>query len=162
MKDWIKLLTESSGDRLAGEAFVAACPLAGRGFIRSEGVNISNAISISVGRSVPPAAQEVGGERLPATMVFGLTETRLLVFELVTKTARPGELVAVLPLKTIEGVSATESRAFFVKQLNVDIALRDGNHMALEAGWPALAAGRRFVEALARAVAAAQVRSAGA
>ena len=33
-KDWLAAVARQAGEQLAGETFVAACPLASRGFIR--------------------------------------------------------------------------------------------------------------------------------
>jgi hypothetical protein len=153
MKDWVTLLTAAAGDDLRGETIEVACPLASRGFIRKGARQISGAINNVVVSGSDPTVNEIDGEPLPSTMVFGLTSTRLLVFELLTKTASAGAMKAAVPLSTIASVSAEKVKVFMVKSLAVDITLHDGTQLALEAGWPALKEGQRFVDALSQSCA---------
>jgi hypothetical protein len=146
-KDWLAAVARQAGERLAGETFVAACPLASRGFIRRA------AGAMTGFTAAKTAGNAINGESLPNTMVFGLTTTRLFVFELVTKTARAGDIKAIVPLDVITGVSATKFKSLLVPRLNVDISLNNNDQLLLEAGWPGVKDGERFVEALASAIA---------
>ena len=149
MKDWIAILTASAQDDLDGEEFVVAVPLAARGTIRRSAV-ASAGLWYLTPRTTNNA---VDGEALPKNLIFGLTPTRLFVFELVTKTASLGDVQVILPLAAVTGATGQRTRTFMVKTYNIDITLTDDSQLALEAGWPAVTAGEEFVDTLAAAIA---------
>ena len=146
-KDWLAAVARQAGEHLDGETFVAACPLAARGYIRRGAGAMTGFTASKTTRNA------IYGESLPNTMVFGLTTTRLFVFELVTKTAKAGDVKAIVPLDAITGVSSAKFKSLLVPRLNVDISFHDNDPLLLEAGWPGVADGERFVEALASAIA---------
>ena len=82
-----------------------------------------------------------------------MTKTRLFVFELVTKTARVGDVKAIVPLDIITGVASVKFRSLLIPRLNVDISIRDSDPLLLEAGWPVVDDAERFVNALTAAIA---------
>jgi hypothetical protein len=149
MKDWVAILTASAPDQLDGEAFVAAVPLAARGSIRRSAVATAGLWYLVK----PNASNAVDGGALPKNLVFGLTPTRVFVFELLTKTASAGDVQVIIPVDAVSNVTAQRTKTFMVKTLNVDITLTDNTQLSLEAGWPAVAAGEQFVDALASAIA---------
>ena len=146
-KDWLAAVARQAGEQLVGETFVAACPLATRGYIR-------RAASAARGLVFTKTLWNViNGERLPQTMVFGLTKTQLFVFELVTKTAKAGDVKAIVPLNVITGVASVKFKSLFIPRLNVDISIRNNDSLLLEAGWPNVDKAERFVNALTAAIA---------
>ncbi|MEO5842205.1 MAG: hypothetical protein ABIQ73_24690 [Acidimicrobiales bacterium] len=146
-KDWLAAVERQAGDQLDGETFVTAYPLATRGYIRRSARAAAGLISAKGTRNA------INGESLPNTMVFGLTTTRLFVFELVTKTAKAGEIKAIVPLEVITAVTSMKFKSYFVPRLNVDISLYDNDQLLLEAGWPGLDKAERFVDTLTSATA---------
>jgi hypothetical protein len=149
VKDWLAILTASADDHLDGEEFVVAVPLAARGTIRRSAVASAGLWYLTPKRT----NNAVDGETLPKNLVFGLTPTRLFVFELVTKTASLGDVQVVLPLDAVTVVMGKRTKTFMVKTFNIDITLTDDSRLELEAGWPAVTAGEEFVDALAAAIA---------
>jgi hypothetical protein len=146
-KNWLAALTRQAGDQLRGETFVAACPLATRGYIhRSAQAGAGSIPTTKLAQNV------INGESMPRKMVFGLTTTRLFVFEL-TNAARAGDVKAIVPLSVIADVTSVKFKSFFVPRLNVDIAFRDSNRLLIEAGWPGVEKAERFVGALRSTIA---------
>jgi hypothetical protein len=146
-KDWLAALARQAAGQLDGEAFVAACPFATRGYIR-RGAGAATGVTFA-----KTARNAINRESLPKTIVFGLTKTRLFVFELVTKTAKAGDVKAIIPLDVITGVSSVKFKSLLVPRLNVDIAISDNDPLLLEAGWPGVDKAERFVSALTAAIA---------
>jgi len=146
-KDMLGAVARQAGEQLDGETFVAACPLPTRGYIRR---SAGAATGITFAKT---ARNAIDGEILPNTLVFGLTKTRLFVFELVTKTARVGDVKAIVPLDIITGVASVKFRSLLIPRLNVDISIRDSDPLLLEAGWPVVDDAERFVSALTAAIA---------
>jgi hypothetical protein len=92
--------------------------------------------------------QIVGGTPLPGNLALGLTNQRLLLFELNQATERVQALTHAIPVSHVLSVETESGRKVGFKVAYVNISLADGSGLALEAPSPNAGNGAAFAQEL--------------
>ncbi|HTW10717.1 MAG TPA: hypothetical protein VME46_24665 [Acidimicrobiales bacterium] len=142
-------LAKQAGKALAqGEFFVAGAKYLPRGASnrRAAGGVFGAFGALAAGQT--GNKQIVGGAPLPGNLALGLTNQRLLVFELNQATERVQALTHAIPVSHVLSVRTEGGRKVGFKVTYVNISLADGSELALEAVSPNAANGAEFAREL--------------
>ena len=97
--------------------------------------------------------QAPGGVPLPTNIALGLTDRRLLIFQLSETAEKVTALTHSVPLAHIVGAACEVGRTLGIKVAYIYVALSDGSKIAVEAASPHARNGQELGRALVAAIA---------